>query len=340
MSWDQPSQSIREIVVEVLADQRRGIRTSETQTPIPSANNSNEESIRRAIRVLFEQPGVELTEDDFTRIIHEIKSEAEECADPTGVHLNLIASRLESIGCTTREAIVDYFTAGDRVLSELHMELRLQRPSPTRVRQLSAQFALDPRRRVDAPAHQIVIRNNGSEYEVGIVPPGAAQLSSIPFLGTTVSDPFARRIVELVVMEPLPHRELMQLIEMLLGYVPTVAEAARQLARITPATAVQVDLAESCIVAFGRCYVVDLQLLRFMQALLESPGAWVSSTQLEEDPLFRGVRIDRLTSTLPVTLRNLVESRPRRGYRLRTEELERICQISSIVPESPIEDDG
>ena len=100
---------------------------------------------------------------------------------------------------------------------------------------------------------------------------------------------------------------------------------------LAPTTAVQVDFEDSSIIVRGRCYVVDLQPLRLMKLLIERSGAWVSSTSLAEDPLFAGVRIDRLCKRLPPAVQELIESQRGKGYRLRFERQGELCQKSSVA---------
>lgn len=213
-----------------------------------------------------------------------------------------------------------YFSAAEKVLLQMYAELRQSRPSPTRLRQLVVQYALDPRRCVDAAAYQIEISPRNDGYDVAIAPPGTSHLKSLPLPGIFVNDPFKRRMLESATVEPPGYLDLMQLIEMLLGYVPREEEEPVRCE--SPAVAVQVDLDDLSIIVCGRRYVADLQQVRFVQSLLEIPGAWKSTPNFHADPLFEGVRMDRIRDKLPPAVIDLVESQGGKGYRLMVERLE------------------
>lgn len=318
-------------VVEVLSERRKPAHRGTPLNPPPFPRQSERESYRQAIALLFEKPVAEVNDAVVDEIIANIQAEAADNAALVGEYLQILVPRLRSLHCTTREAVAAYFAAADHVLEEFYAELQRPNPSPTRVRQCAVQYALDPRRPIAALAHEIVIRPRDDGYEIAVAPPGLAPLPSLPLPGRIVRDHFARWILDLLTEEPPRYRDLMQLIEMLLGFVPPPHSAVMPGSQpITSANAVQVDVAESCILVAGRRYVVDLQLVRLLQRLREHPGNWVSSTYFAEDPLFASARIDRLVKKLPQAVQELIESRVGKGYRLRLEQLEKLCHKSSI----------
>jgi len=325
------SESMPAIVFEVISERHNPTGRSTSLAELRSSKKPDRESLREAVSILFRKPIVDITDPVLDEIIEKIEAEAASDAENVAANLSQLVAHLRSLNCTTRDAIVDYLGAADQVLLELHAELRHSRPSPTRLRQMAAQYALDPRRTIDEPAHRIDIRSMYDGYEIAIAPPGASNLKSIPLPGTIVNDPFKCLLLDLMLSGPPHYTDLMQLIEMLLGYVPAENKELAQSPVPSPSTAVQVDVEESSIVVFNRRYVVDDQLLQLMRLLLEEPGAWVSSTYITDDPLFAGARIDRLRKRFPVAVQDLIESQAGKGYRLRFERVVRLCQESSMA---------
>ncbi|MCE9607609.1 MAG: hypothetical protein K8U03_22205 [Planctomycetia bacterium] len=316
------SESMHAIVLEVLSERHNRTGQSTSLAEVRSAKKPDRKGLREAVSILFRKPIVDLTDPVLDEIIEKIEAEAASDAENVAANLIQLVAHLRSLNCTTRDAIVDYFVAADQVLLELHAELRHSRPSPTRLRQMAAQYALDPRRPIDEPAHRIDIRSMYDGYEIAIAPPGTSNLKSIPLPGIIVNDPFKCLLLGLMLSGPPHYTDLMQLIEMLLGYVPAENKELAQNPVLTPSTAVQVDVEESSIVVFGRHYVVELQQVRFMQLLLKAPGVWISTRKFHADPLFEGVRMDRIRDTLPSVLLDLIESKGGKGYRLMVERLE------------------
>lgn len=325
-----PLESIHAIVLEALSEGHTPTDGKTSLANALSSKKSDRQCFREAVSVLYRKPIAEITDADLDEIIERIEAEAACDAESVAANLNQLVAHLQTLNCTTRDAVVDYFAAAKRVLLELYAELRLVRPSPTRLRQLAAQYALDPRHSIELPAHRIEIRAQDDGYQIALAPPGSSNLISIPLPGTFVNDPFKRLLLGLVLAGPPCYTDLLQLIEMLLGFVPTDDEDVRRL--MTPATVVQVDFEDSSIIVLGRRYVVEFQLLQFLRLLLAEPGAWVSSTFINDDPLFAGVRVDRLCKRLPTAVQELIEGQRGKGYRLRFDRLERLCQYSSVVP--------
>lgn len=330
------SASIDRIVLEVLGERRKrsGRRTGSSK--VGSHNQLDREKSRQAISVLFRKPSADVTDALLDEIIGNIEAEAAADADSVAANLTQLVAHLQSLKCTTRHAVHEYFAAAERVLLELYGELRQPRPSPTRLRQLTVQYALDPRRRIDAAAHQIEIRNRADGYEIAVAPPGTSYLPSIPLPGIVVTDPFSALLLSLLLSGPPCYSAFMQSIEMLLEYVPAEKQTFSNSLPWTPTTAVQIDIDDSVIIVFGNRYVADFQQIRFLQPLLEKPGVWVSSKGIKEDPLFSGVRIDRVCSKLPPAIQEFIESATGtgKGYRLRLELLEKLCHNSSVALQS------
>lgn len=333
--------SIHAIVVEVLA--RRGERADPacvSEALLPSAAPEDRESLREAVAARFNRSVSEVADVFLDEVLGRVAAEGAAAAERVVACLNELVSQLDVLECVDRRDVFEYFAAADRVLLKLYAELRRPRPSPTRLRQLVVRYALDARRCIDAPAHQIEIRRQAGGYEIAVVAPGYSSLRSLPYPGVIVRNPFARQILAIALAEPPRYTDLMQYIEMLLGYVPEELDSADpRLMPVTPATALQVDINDSCVIYFDRRYVVDLQLVRFVNALLETPGAWVSSKALARDPLFGGVRMDRRWTKLPSPVQEVIESRTGRGYRVRLERLTELCPISSVAPPAVKVDD-
>lgn len=326
------SASIDRIVIEVLGERRKRLGRRTGSLKVRSQEQLDREKCRQAISVLLRKPKADVTDALLDEIIGNIEAEAAADADSVAANLTQLVAHLQSLKCSTRHAVFEYFAAAERVLLELYGELRQPRPSPTRLRQLTVQYALDPRKRIDAAAHQIEIRNRDDGYEIAVAPPGTSHLPSIPLPGIVVKDHFSALFLSLLLSDPPCYSAFMQRIEMLLEYVPAEKQTFSNSPPVTPATAVQVDIDDSVIILFGRRYVADVQQIRFLQPLLEKPGIWVSSKGIKEDPLFAGVRIDRVCSKLPPAIQEFIESGSGtgKGYRLRLELLEESCQNSSV----------
>jgi hypothetical protein len=260
----------------------------------------------------------EISEETVRETISNIVAEAGFEADLLGTYLSDLVDHLRAIGCTTRNAVLAYVAAMDQVLAELHLELRTARPSPTRVKQLVARYALDPRMPITVPAHHIQFRARPDGFEIAVVPHDQTPLTSLPYPGCVVRSRPVTRLIELVSGAEPRFSEMMELIETLLGYVPAGNHVP---VTATSSATVRADSARSCVIIGGVHHKVDLQILRFVQALIERPGMWVSSSELKRDSLFAGVRFDRLYGRLPEELRALIESCPGKGYRLRLESL-------------------
>lgn len=314
------SASLHQIVLEVLSERRKPAGRKTPLTTVNSPVKPDRETLRKSLSVLVRKQACEITDSELDKTIENIELEGSDEAELVAAYLHQVVAHLRSLKCTTRDGIFEYFAAGDRVLLELYAELQRSRPSPTRLRQLTVQYALDPRYCIDASAHQIEIRTNDNGYEIAIAPPGTMHSKAIPLPGTLVNDLFKRRMIDFATQEPPRYLELVQLIEMLLGYVPRENEdTVRQ---ELPTSDVQVDVDDSSIIVFGRRYVVDLQQVRFMQLLLKAPGVWISTPKFHADPLFKGVRMDRIRDKLPSVMLDLIESKGGKGYRLMVEHLE------------------
>jgi hypothetical protein len=66
-------------------------------------------------------------------------------------------------------------------------------------------------------------------------------------------------------------------------------------------------------------YEVDsLQAVRWMKVLSEHPGVWLTPTDVAGyDPELDGARLDRLKKFIPISVRDLIDSKTGRGSRLR-----------------------
>jgi hypothetical protein len=291
----------------------------------------------RAIATLFQRSMTEFhgfLDEVRPRVVAETMIDAERVAGHSG-HVTADLS-----GSLRIRAGFHYLVAADRVLTELCAELQQQWPSPTRLKQLIAQYAVDARRRVEVPAEHIDIRSLEDGYEIVISNAGHPSLQSPSHSVVPVRSPFTRRLIEIALQEPPRYIELIQFIETMLGYMAGQHRGTiHHLTVITPANAVQVDREDSSICVFGRRYVVDPLLVVFVEALLATPGAWVPPRVYGKDLPSDGFRMDRHLTKLPACLQYLIESCPGKGYRLRVERVEELCQKSSVAQRAPERDD-
>ncbi|MBL9085014.1 MAG: hypothetical protein JNK76_24635 [Planctomycetales bacterium] len=290
---------------------------------------SDREVVRGSPAVLQGVAAEELTDVALEEAVRQIEADAASDAQRVVAYLRQMAAHLRSVDCVTPQQIEEFVDAMNDVLLQIYRELQKTRPSPTRLRQLVAQYAVDPRRPVAVPAHHIDVRRNDEGLTVAVLPPGVGRIRSLPYPGTVVRDPCAAQLLEdLLLSSPPNYPAAMQSIELRLGYVPDASSSAHlQPSVAAPGPVVTVDEGAGCITVSGRSYMVDLMLLQVFQFLLKAPGSWVSSAELEKSPLLEGTRIDRLLRKLPRALRALIEGRRGKGYRLR---MERLCQNPSI----------
>jgi hypothetical protein len=210
-------------------------------------------------------------------------------------YLRQKATYLRSVDCVTPQQIEEFVDAMNDVLLHIYRELQKPRPSPTRLRQLVAQYALDPRRPVAVPAHHIDVRRNDDGMTVAVLPPGVGRIRSLPYPGTVVRDPCAAQLLECLLLSAPPnYPAAMQMIEQRLGYVPDASSPTNlQPPDAAPGPGVTVDEGAGCITDYGRSYVVEQELVQIFQQLFKAPGNSVSSAELKKSPILEGTRIDR-----------------------------------------------
>jgi hypothetical protein len=324
--------SVEELIamrlLEALARRHR-CGTGAAPGPVVVPPPADREVVRGSLAVLQGVAVEELTDVALDEAVRQIEADAASDAQRVVAYLRQMAAHLRSVECVTPQQIEEFVDAMNDVLLQIYGELQKTRPSPTRLRQLVAQYAVDPRRPVAAPAHHIDVRRNDEGLTVAVLPPGVGRIRSLPYPGTVVRNPCAAQLLEyLLLASPPNYPAAMQTIELRLGYVPDASPPPNlQPPVASPGPSVTVDEGAGCITACGRSYVVDRELAQIFQRLLKAPGNWVSSAELEKSPLLQGTRIDRLLQKLPRELRALIEGRPGKGYRL---SMERLCQNPSI----------
>ena len=304
--------------------------------PSPSVSRQNRQAtgdrdlVRAALAVLLKIPKSQVTNALLNKHIRQIQADARKDAELVGAYLDQLILQLERLGCTSQVAIEQYLDAEDQVLSKLYAELGRPHPSPTKLLQLSVQYALDARKIVDATAQQIDVRPGKTGYEVAVIPRGQVRIRSLPYPGQVVGNPFATQLLALVQQKPPAYSEILELIETLLRRVPTHSSGAEQ--PKTPAPLIEVDLEESIVIVAGRPYPVDYEGVRLVNLLISEPNVWFGPRDYAQDEVLKLIdRVDRVYKKLPAPIKSLIEAKSGAGYRLSKARLAELRQKTSVV---------
>jgi hypothetical protein len=244
---------------------------------------------------------------------------AEQHADACAAMLQQLAAHLQAVECTQEADMEQYFDAQGHVLVRLYAELSGAAPSPTRLLQLAAQYALDARRTIDVPSHHIDLRPTETAFEIGIALPGRGlPCDLVP--GQIVWNPVARVLLQ-ELQESSPNYFVMRSwIETMLGRVPSQTELATLPVLMPDGTwlpRIRVDVVGSTIELGGIAHPVDPLTIRIIQVLLRKPGCLLSTRHIHnQDPVLEGLRCDRYLAKLPGPLRALIKGKTGSGFQI------------------------
>jgi hypothetical protein len=297
------------------------------------------ETTQNALAVLLNIPKSRVTKALLDKHIRQIRKDAEDDATRVAGYLDQLIDHLTLIGCTTDGEIDEYLVAEEQVLLDLYAELRFPQPSPTRLLQLSVQYALDARQRINGTIHQLEIRQRKGGYEIAVHPPGQIKLRSIPYPGRVVRNPCAIELLRFVQQSPPSYFRMVQWIESVLQHVPSYPDRSESTAS-KPLPSIVVDLEDSVVLLFGKPYPVSLEGARFVKLLNNDPNVWVAPSDYEDDVVLKNSRLDREFKKLPKPIKSLIESKKGSGYRLSKQRLAELCQKLSLALPAKAGEDG
>ena len=157
-------------------------------------------------------------------LLGSIVSAAMADADAVANHLDHVVDHLLSIGCTSKAAVQRYFLLESRTLASLYFEAAKAHPSPTELTKLALRYALDARRPIEGDIGRFEIRPFEKVWKVIEYPSIAMRVPAIPYPGRIIKNIFCRANPRLPAARPPDIFRLMELIESLLGGVPTQAD--------------------------------------------------------------------------------------------------------------------
>jgi hypothetical protein len=266
------------------------------------------DELKSALALLLRISKSQVTDSLLKKYIQKIQRDACDVASLVGKYRIQRAEKLKRIGISGAPDTERYQEAENQVLVDLYSELQRPRPSPTRLLQRSIQYALDARKAIKATTPQIDVRATKSGYEVTIYRPDQIRIRSLPCPGEVVEDPFAVRLLSLVLTRPVDYAEVMEFVETRLPHPPQVPDDG------APQPAIFV---EDCVVFLhGRPIPVDDLGARFVKQLVDEPNNWLSTNDLARDDLLRMSRVARVYQRLAKPIKDLIESKPGKGYRL------------------------
>jgi hypothetical protein len=322
----------------------RALTKRQSCEPSPSASGQNRQApvdrdfLRAALAVSLKISKSQVTNVILNKHLRQIQADARKDAELVAGCLDQLICQLARLGCTSQAAVEQYLDAQDQVLTELYAELGRPHPSPTKLLQMSVQYALDARKIVDAPAQQIDVRPGKTGYEVAVIPRGQIRIRSLPYPGQVISNPFATHLLSLVQQKPPTYSEILQLIETLLRRVPTHSNGAEQ--PKTPVPLIEVDLEGSIVFVAGRPYPVDYEGACLVSLLNSEPNVWFGPKDYAQDEILKSCRVDRVYKMLPPPIKSLIEGKTGAGYRLSKQRLAELRQKSSVAPPSKAVEDS
>lgn len=333
-----PSKKLAQRVIRVLAKRQ----SRESSSPVSYRNRQapvDRELLREALASCLKIPKSRVTNAVLNKHIRRIEADARKDAELVAAYLDQLILRLEQFGCTSQAAIEQYLDAQDQVLTALYAELGRPHPSPTKLLQLSVQYALDARKIVDVPTQQIDVRPGKAGFEVAVIPRGQVKIRSLPYPGQVIGNPFANHLLSLVLQQPPAYSEILQLIESLLQFVPGDANGGQQPKK--PGSQIEVDLEESIVLVAGRPYPVEYEGACFFNLLNSEPNVWFGPKEYAQHEVLKLIdRMDRVYKKLPRPIKSLIESKPGAGYRLSKARLAELRQKSSVVTPSKSADNS
>lgn len=304
-------------------------------SPGDARRSPDADDLRQAMAALLGFPQTGAVQTIHYHRNRRLRAEAQREAARRAAADDLQLEASGQIGCRSEtEAPLDR-AAEERVLCELYAELSRLRPSPTRLWQLSVQYACDPRQPITAALSQFDVRPVSNGFQITVSPPRDGQAVPLPTWSRIVRNPDARRLLQAVRQTPTPYFQLMELIETLLGRVPSlpVVAAAEPPA---PPPLLTVDLEQQIVWLAGRPYPVSLEQAHFVQLLNQVPGAWITTSDYRRNEVLRHTpRVDHVYKRLPSPIRAFIESKTGTGYRLVLERLAELRQNLSVVMSAP-----
>jgi hypothetical protein len=230
---------------------------------------------------------------------------------------------LSALGCTHTADVQDYFDWANRTLARLYEEAAKPSPSPSELTRLALRYALDARRPLEGDVGRFVLRRLDDAWQVTEYPSVAMCVPSIPRPGHLVKNVFAVGILDCLQQQPPAIYDLMDRIERLLGGVS--AEIATLLDQgdthhRSRCPKIDVDLKKSIVFLDGEIFPVSSAGAHFVHLVVSAGGTWISGTEMGQagdSGLLVGDRPDRVRKKLPSTIRDLIESKGGRGFRLR-----------------------
>ncbi len=274
---------------------------------------------RRSLAALLEVSVDSVDDVQLNAAINEITAAAEQSAATLATHIASLAEHFEAIGCVAEGAIIEYFHCESKVLGELYSETERASPSPSRLRRLALQYALDARTRIQGSSSRFSIERHEDGYHIRQYPIGAIRNSAIPYPARRVRNGFAVAVLDFLEADPPKIWQLRKFLELLLDQpelkgppVPTRASAAE----------VFVDIEHQAVTIKGRVYPLEMEQVALIGAVVKADGLWVSGRTLAADDALIGQRPDRILRGLRPEIRALIAAERGKGYRLRTEMLE------------------
>lgn len=292
--------------------------------PLPKSNVVSGE-LRAALAIILEIPESKVTKAMLTKCLKRIRLDAATEASLVGEYLALRFAKLQHLGITERSDVERYEQAEEQVLSDLYSELKAIRPSPTKLLQRTVQYAVDARKTVDATISQIDVRATKSGYSVAIYHAGQPRIRSLPRPGEAVQDPFAVKLLSLVLQRPVDYAEIAEFIETRSPTVHLKSEAA------PPVRQQAIFVEEGVVFLHGRPFTVDDEGARFVKHLAAAPDVWFGKRDFADDEILSGTRVDRIYKRLPKPIQKVIEGRGGAGYRVVTARLAGLRQKSSVA---------
>ncbi|MBC8867946.1 MAG: hypothetical protein H8E44_00940 [Planctomycetes bacterium] len=242
-------------------------------------------------------------------------------ADVAAEHLDQLTEHLLEIGCTCKAEVEEYFQAANRTLASLYFVAAKAQPSPDGLKRLAIRYALDARQPVEGDLRRFEFRRLERGWEAVEYQSVAARRLPFQLPGCVVRDIYAVLILDFVFASPPRIFDLMELIENLLGGVPSrtdCSDSVEGAEKTEQEPKIRVDLKKSIVWLNEEPIPVSTEQAYFVDAINSGRGNWVSikSQASEKHRLIVGSRPDRVRKGLPAPIRSLIESKGGSGFRL------------------------
>jgi len=320
---------VAERLLKAPANGRSSVPTAAAAQRRNPNDEVDRESIRAALAAVLGVPKSKVTNAVMTKHVRRIQHDARADATFVGLYLNQQTVHLTEIGCIRPADIKQYFEAEQRVLRDLYTEIGRPHPSPTKLVQLSVQYALDARKTISAPIHRIDIRPIKAGYEIAVLSLGQTKIPSLPCPGQAIGNPFANLLLALVQRKPPAYSELMEWIETLSPVV--ISSPHDSVQPKSAASLLVVDLEDSIVLIAGRPYPVSDEGARLVMLLNSEPNVWFGPKDYKQDEVLKLSRVPRVYEKLPSPIKALIEGKSGSGYRLAKSRLAQLSQKMSVV---------